>query len=31
MIAAAIRAARDGAYDLEAMGRRAREYVVCGR
>lgn len=28
LLAAAIRAAHDGAFDLEAMGERAREYVV---
>ena len=27
-VAAAIRAARDGEYDLEEMGRRGRDYVV---
>src|SRR5262249_58423684 len=27
-LAAAIRAARDGQYDLDAMGRRGRNYVV---
>jgi glycosyltransferase involved in cell wall biosynthesis len=28
LVAEVIRAARDGAYDLEEMGRRGREYVV---
>jgi hypothetical protein len=28
LVAEVIRAARDGAYDLEAMGRRGREYVL---
>jgi hypothetical protein len=28
LVAQAIREAHDGAHDLEAMGRRGREYVV---